>query len=534
MSRLPNPGGDEGQWGDILNDYLSQAHNADGKLKDNVVASSTIAPSAVTSTAIAPSAVTAAAIKDGSITPTLLSADIQAKLSVDYAVVGHTHAIADTTGLQAALDDKASVNDLDTSVGEVKAVTDTITLAGQALISAADPVEQRKEMEVAILGDWSTSRERSVSMRPSLADTPTSVVWANTMDPSITNPVYYSISKTGIGSNTTGWDGQDDPTFEFGYAENTYATGNGGSNDLELHTGLKPGGDAQAARWPFIMGWTMTGDRFDLIGYGGEGDYACLIEINGLLLDDRLLYSGLGIDAWRLSLVFPSSATRTIRIWNGMGRVSGVYVATGQSVTKPTALGRRVAIIGDSYANGAGTSSAWPNQGTNGTETFAPLLGRALSTRAPLLAGIGGTGWVAGGDTNAYYTRIPSVLSWNPDVLIFSGSINDNGYSPSAIQAAVESALESCVSVEQVFVLWTPPNESNYWYSFRDAVKAGTLAQGRKFIDLTGVMTGNGSASNQIGDGTNDFFRMSDNTHPTFAGHRALFRRALALIGENF
>jgi len=33
MSRLPVPGKDTGQWGDILNDYLGQAHNNDGSLK---------------------------------------------------------------------------------------------------------------------------------------------------------------------------------------------------------------------------------------------------------------------------------------------------------------------------------------------------------------------------------------------------------------------------------------------------------------------------------------------------------------------
>ncbi|HEX9679580.1 MAG TPA: hypothetical protein VGA08_03100, partial [Candidatus Saccharimonadales bacterium] len=30
MARLPTPGGDQGQWGDILNDFLSQQHSADG------------------------------------------------------------------------------------------------------------------------------------------------------------------------------------------------------------------------------------------------------------------------------------------------------------------------------------------------------------------------------------------------------------------------------------------------------------------------------------------------------------------------
>src|ERR1700728_1305871 len=33
MSRLPIPGGDDGTWGDILNDFLDVSHNADGTLK---------------------------------------------------------------------------------------------------------------------------------------------------------------------------------------------------------------------------------------------------------------------------------------------------------------------------------------------------------------------------------------------------------------------------------------------------------------------------------------------------------------------
>lgn len=33
MVRLPSPGGDAGEWGQILNDYLQIEHNADGTLK---------------------------------------------------------------------------------------------------------------------------------------------------------------------------------------------------------------------------------------------------------------------------------------------------------------------------------------------------------------------------------------------------------------------------------------------------------------------------------------------------------------------
>lgn len=34
MARLPQPGSDNGTWGEVLNEYLSQSHNADGTLRD--------------------------------------------------------------------------------------------------------------------------------------------------------------------------------------------------------------------------------------------------------------------------------------------------------------------------------------------------------------------------------------------------------------------------------------------------------------------------------------------------------------------
>lgn len=37
MTRLPIPGQDSGQWGQLLNDFLSQAHNSDGTLKASAV-----------------------------------------------------------------------------------------------------------------------------------------------------------------------------------------------------------------------------------------------------------------------------------------------------------------------------------------------------------------------------------------------------------------------------------------------------------------------------------------------------------------
>src|SRR5664279_4778037 len=46
MARLPTVGGDDGNWGAVLNDFLSQEHNADGTHPSNIkIAKSASAPS---------------------------------------------------------------------------------------------------------------------------------------------------------------------------------------------------------------------------------------------------------------------------------------------------------------------------------------------------------------------------------------------------------------------------------------------------------------------------------------------------------
>jgi len=53
MARLPEPGGDEGQWGGILNDFLQAAHTSGGLLKNNSVSTDTLQNNSVTAVKIA-------------------------------------------------------------------------------------------------------------------------------------------------------------------------------------------------------------------------------------------------------------------------------------------------------------------------------------------------------------------------------------------------------------------------------------------------------------------------------------------------
>lgn len=60
MARLPQPGGDDGNWGNILNDYLLQAHQADGTIKANAVDSAAIQNSSISGSKLQDNSVTAA------------------------------------------------------------------------------------------------------------------------------------------------------------------------------------------------------------------------------------------------------------------------------------------------------------------------------------------------------------------------------------------------------------------------------------------------------------------------------------------
>jgi hypothetical protein len=109
MSRLPTPGSDAGAWGDILNEYLSQAHKADGTLKDGSVGSTQIQANAVTNNIIAPGAVNSASIAAGAVTSSALAINaVNSAILANGAVTSNSFNIsAGTAGQVLTLDSAA-------------------------------------------------------------------------------------------------------------------------------------------------------------------------------------------------------------------------------------------------------------------------------------------------------------------------------------------------------------------------------------------------------------------------------------------
>ena len=83
MARLPIPGSDSGKWGDVLNDFLLQAHEADGTLKGG----------SVTGAAVASGTITAAKLDSG-VQSTLDAALSQVVLDKQWLVAGPVNVAA--------------------------------------------------------------------------------------------------------------------------------------------------------------------------------------------------------------------------------------------------------------------------------------------------------------------------------------------------------------------------------------------------------------------------------------------------------
>lgn len=122
MARLPNPGGDDGVWGSILNDFLAQAHNTDGTLKDTGVVAQKY-------------------VKPGSGIPESdLASAVQAKLNASSA-----DATSSTKGVvQLAGDLSGTASSVTIAAGAITASKIANTTITDAQISASAAIAQSK------------------------------------------------------------------------------------------------------------------------------------------------------------------------------------------------------------------------------------------------------------------------------------------------------------------------------------------------------------------------------------------------------
>ena len=135
MARLPEPGGDSGQWGEVLNDYLTVVHATDGSLKSDTVTTGTIQNNSITAAKLA---TTSAPSNGQALTYTTGALEWTTPVST-----AHTHDAADITSgtlasaqLPTATESTQGAVQL-ASVSEVTTGTDTTKAVTPAGVAAA-------------------------------------------------------------------------------------------------------------------------------------------------------------------------------------------------------------------------------------------------------------------------------------------------------------------------------------------------------------------------------------------------------------
>ena len=189
MARLPKPGSDQGKWGEILNDYLSQAHTDTGTLKDNTVGAGQLQNNSVGTSQLQDSSITTPKLADNSVTTTKLADN--SVTTAKLAGVGQPNGIA-TLDTNSKLNE-SQVPDRLTETAITNEITEQVTpLVEQAADSATAAASSATAAETARTGAETARNQTEAAVTSGLS-------WTGTVDLTTTalTPVLLRATLTG-------------------------------------------------------------------------------------------------------------------------------------------------------------------------------------------------------------------------------------------------------------------------------------------------------------------------------------------------
>ena len=225
------------------------------------------------------------------------------------------------------------------------------------------------------------------------------------------------------------------------------------------------------------------------------------------------------------TITFSERKLRKIELvaYDGRLAIDSVQIAVDAQISKPSETGR-VAVIGDSYSEGAeagGAVNSWP-----------AIIARKLGVGGYLHNGMGSTGVSAtkGGDRYNYIERVRDVTKYNPELVIVGVSINDR-YSVSTIAGdalALITELKKANQNVQIVFLGVAYAETGYFAGGDGSASEDACLSA--IADIPGVsifraqtlpyflVSGSGSVTNQTGDGNADYYFANSRAHYSKAG----------------
>jgi lysophospholipase L1-like esterase len=187
------------------------------------------------------------------------------------------------------------------------------------------------------------------------------------------------------------------------------------------------------------------GDAIEIVAKGTGGVIAVKIDGEYLSLTNQTITNNGSM--YYYYIPFGSVKERLVELICYSVPFWSVVTAQTDTITPSPKVGPRCIMIGDSFAEGAGSAQ---------TNSYPNIFADALGWTDVWQSGLGSTGFLANGSTKYTYRDrvIPDVISRNPDMVVFQGSVNDISYTGAQIEAEarllftqVRNALPNCLIV---------------------------------------------------------------------------------------
>jgi lysophospholipase L1-like esterase len=221
----------------------------------------------------------------------------------------------------------------------------------------------------------------------------------------------------------------------------------------------------------------------------GSGDYfICKIDDAYITLTPTQT-TGDG-NTYYYYIPFGSAALRRIDVILNSGYFAGVYTAQTDTVYPAPCRGGRCIIVGDSFVEGLNATG-------KATSNFVQAFADAMQWDDVWWSGVGGTGYLndyTGHTRLTYRGRITDWTSYNPDLVLFTGGINDTSLPASSAQMQTEATLllqqtmaalpDATVAIVSPFINGGPTRQTLAFMNVVAGLKAAATAVGVPYVNI--------------------------------------------------